>query len=194
MNVYDFDNTLYDGESILDFFLFCVNHHPSLVRFSFLIFYNLIKYKLCIISLPKFLSLAEKYAPLMLKACPDVQELAKQFWATHEHKLKPFYKDIQKHDDVIVSASFDFLLIPALERLGINDKNRIISSKLNIQNGKIEQLCFGENKITLYKKYFPNDKVDNFYTDSLNDKPFMTLATGDVYLVRKNTIEKYNPI
>ena len=31
MNVYDFDNTIYKGDSTADFFIFCLRKHPKIV-------------------------------------------------------------------------------------------------------------------------------------------------------------------
>lgn len=31
MNVYDFDNTIYDGDSSIDFYIFCLKRHPSIL-------------------------------------------------------------------------------------------------------------------------------------------------------------------
>ena len=45
MNVYDFDNTIYDGESILDFFFFYLKKTPYLVKYIPKVFYALYKYK-----------------------------------------------------------------------------------------------------------------------------------------------------
>ena len=33
MNIYDFDGTLYDGDSTFDFIVFSLKKHPALVRF-----------------------------------------------------------------------------------------------------------------------------------------------------------------
>ena len=33
MNVYDFDGTLYSGDSTVDFYLYALKKHPSLLRF-----------------------------------------------------------------------------------------------------------------------------------------------------------------
>ena len=33
MNIYDFDGTLYDGDSTFDFILYSLKKHPSLLRF-----------------------------------------------------------------------------------------------------------------------------------------------------------------
>ena len=33
MNVYDFDGTVYRGDSTVDFYLFCLRTHPLVIRF-----------------------------------------------------------------------------------------------------------------------------------------------------------------
>lgn len=60
MNVYDFDNTIYDGESSVDFFMFCLKKRPKLIKYILVVFFNLAKYKLCLISKQELLKLAEK--------------------------------------------------------------------------------------------------------------------------------------
>ena len=35
MNVYDFDNTIYDGESVFDFYHYSVRKQPKLIRYLF---------------------------------------------------------------------------------------------------------------------------------------------------------------
>ena len=45
INVYDFDNTIYDGESLLDFYLLCIKHHPNLGKYLFVMLDNYRKYK-----------------------------------------------------------------------------------------------------------------------------------------------------
>lgn len=34
MNVYDFDGTIYDGDSSVDFFLYALKRMPSLIRYA----------------------------------------------------------------------------------------------------------------------------------------------------------------
>lgn len=191
MNVYDFDNTLYDGESTLDFYIFCVKRHPRLLKYILLIIFNLVRYKLCLISFEKFEYLTKKYTPGVVECCPDIKELSEKFWEKNAHKLKDFYKDVKKDDDVIVTASFDVVVAPALRRLGFCDMQRVVCSQLFIESKSAGNLCFGKNKINMFKERFSQSTVQDFYTDSLNDKPFMSLATKDVYIVRKNTVKKY---
>ena len=59
MNVYDFDNTLYDGESALDFYFFCLKRHPRLIKYVFVILVSLVKYKLCLIDIDALHALSE---------------------------------------------------------------------------------------------------------------------------------------
>lgn len=33
MNVYDFDNTIYKGDSTAHFYFFCLKRHPSMIKY-----------------------------------------------------------------------------------------------------------------------------------------------------------------
>ena len=115
MNVYDFDKTIYDGDSTADFYLFSLRRHkkilllaPSLIG-AFLKFYVFRRgtktdFKQVMY---RFLQYVD-----MKKDLPD-------FWDTHIGNIKDFYKKQQKKDDVIISASPEFLLAPICQRLGI---------------------------------------------------------------------------
>lgn len=189
MNVFDFDNTLYDGESTLDFYFYCVKHHPKLIRFVFVILYNLAKYKMLLITPTEFERLAKKYVGDFLFHCPNASELAEKFWQTHIKKLNSFYESVRGEDDAVISASFGFLLAPIMSKMGIK---KYVCSEVDFETGKVGELCFGANKTLLFNKYFPNEQIDDFYTDSLNDLPMMKMARGNVYLVKNNNVRLYN--
>ena len=53
-----------------------------------------------------------------------------------------------------------------------------------IETGKLEFLCFRENKVKAFKERYPNAVVEEFYTDSYNDKPLMEISKK-TYLVKK---------
>ncbi|MDE6659489.1 MAG: phosphoserine phosphatase, partial [Eubacterium sp.] len=55
--------------------------------------------------------------------------------------------------------------------------------------GKFTRLCFLENKVKIFNELYPNCHIENFYTDSMNDKAMMDIA-DHVYLVKKNKITK----
>ena len=184
-NVFDFDNTIYDGESTFDFYLFCVKHHPKALKFVLIVIWSLFKYKLCLVSETQLMNLAEKYVSDFLMCCPDADELAHKFWHKNFRKIKPFYNDVKREDDVVISASFGFLLRPALEKLGV--KNFILS-EVNLDNSKVLRLCYRKNKLKLFNEYFDGTVVDDVYTDSYNDLPLMSLASKRIFLVKGNRI------
>ena len=50
MKAFDFDNTLYRGESTVDLLIYVIRKNKRIALWMPVIFWNLIKYKLCIIS------------------------------------------------------------------------------------------------------------------------------------------------
>lgn len=188
INVYDFDNTIYNGESTLDFYFYCVKHHPMLLRYLFVILVSLVKYKMCIISKEELMELCKKYVRGFLKDCPDAENLAVKFWDRYSDKLKPFYKDLHKDDDCIISASFGFLLRPIMQKIGVSN---LVCSELDFKTGNIEKLCFREYKKDLFLKKYGECKIEKFYTDSLNDLPII-LMSEKAYIVKGNKITEYD--
>ncbi len=184
MTVYDFDNTVYDGESTFDFFMFCLARHPSLVRYLFALIRGLYRYKRCKVSREELLRIAEKNMFGMLRSCPDYATLAEKFWDKNMKKIKPFYLAQKQKDDVILSASFGFLLRPCIRRLGVEN---LVCSEADLENCEILQLCFRENKPKIFDQAFPEAVIDAFYTDSENDMPFIKRAAKS-YFVRGNTV------
>ena len=110
MNVYDFDNTIYKGESVFDFYMFLLKKDFSLIRLLPKVFSVLIKYKRCVITGEELFAIAEKYAIEVIDSLPDLTSTVAEFWDKNQHKIKKFYLENQKEDDVILSASAGFLL------------------------------------------------------------------------------------
>jgi hypothetical protein len=61
MNVYDFDNTIYDGESALDFFWFCLKKKPTLLKVLPKVIRDIAKYKACKMSKDEFMERGAYY-------------------------------------------------------------------------------------------------------------------------------------
>ncbi len=186
MNVYDFDNTIYDGESAVDFFLFIIKRDRSFLSLLPLLFRKLIKYKLCLITSEELSYYAEKYALRFFNKVENLDALVAEFWDGNINKIKPYYSLQKKDDDVILSASPDFILDEAMRRLGITN---YICSTIDRATGKVGHLCFRSNKVELFRERFGNARVENFYSDSMNDKPMMDIA-DKAYLVRANRIKQ----
>lgn len=186
MNVYDFDNTIYDGESMVDFFLMCVKKHPRLIRLMPEIFIKLLKYKRCRMTREELFDFAECNARYLIDILGDISAEVREFWDKNIEKIRSYYILNKKPDDVIISASAGFLLKEACERLGIK---YLICSDVDVKTGKINQLCFRSEKPELFRKYFPDSAVDCFYTDSMNDKPMIGIA-DKAYLVKGDKMKK----
>ena len=188
MNVYDFDNTIYDGESVFDFYLFCLRSQPRLVKYLFVVVTCFIKYKFCLMTVDDFIEKSEKYALKLLYEIDDLEGKIKKFWQKNAHKIKPFYALQHKPDDVVISASFDFLIEDICRELGIKN---LVSSEIDRKTGELLQLCYRKNKTELFKHKFGDAEIDNFYTDSKNDIPMMKLAKN-TFLVKGLKIKPYN--
>lgn len=170
MNVYDFDKTIYPGDSALHFWLFCLRRHPAVLR-----------------TLPRagWTALRRLGAGdgktgtkqtffAYLQALPDTEAEVRLFWDRHIDRIYPWYLERKREDDVIISASPDFLVGEACRRLGV----RCIASRVDPRNGEFEGLnCWGEEKPRRFYIEYGNAEIDEFYSDSLSDEPMMALAS-----------------
>ena len=87
INLYDFDKTIYDGDSSVDFFLFNLKKQPLLFFHIFKMIYVLIKYKL------KFIDKTEMKIVIFsyLKKVKNIDERVDMFWEKNKKKIKSFY-------------------------------------------------------------------------------------------------------
>lgn len=186
MNVYDFDNTIYDGESIIDFFMFCIKKDISLSKYIPLATHTVMLYKMNLLPIEKLYELANQMSSIIVKNKEQANSLVKEFWSLNKHKLKKYFLDKINSDDIILTASPRILISGILDEL--KTKN-IICSEINLETGKFEFLCFRENKVVAFKQKYPNASIEEFYTDSLNDLPIIKLANKS-YLVKKKELPK----
>ena len=182
MNVYDFDKTIYSGDSTLDFFIYCVKRQPLLILLLPIQIYGFVMYKL---GFYRKLQFKEKFY-IFLKYLKNRETMLKSFWDEKEHKIYDWYKQNQAKDDVIISASPEFLLRPICNRLGIG---HLIASKISFETGKASsENCYGEEKVVRFHEIFPNEIVDSFYSDSLTDAPMANLAKESYGVVKGRVI------
>lgn len=181
MNVFDFDNTLYRGESAVDFALFMIKHNHKIILWLPTIFWNLLKYKLCLVSRKKMEQTINDFLQIILQDETELRKLAAQFWQKNERKLNTQLIRKITADDAIISAGPDFLLQTIQKRLGTS---HLICSEVDYQTKRILHLNFGENKVRRYHEIYGHQPIDSFYTDSYNDKAMMDISHC-VYLVKK---------
>ena len=125
---------------------------------------------------------------LFLKYIKDIDMEIDSFWDTHYHNIKNFYIIKDHKNDIIISASPEFLLMPLKDKLKVKD---IIASRVNKYNGKTTGLnCHDYEKVNRLNEKYKNYHVINAYTDSYkSDYPILELADNK-YLVKKNKIIK----
>jgi phosphoserine phosphatase len=112
MNVYDFDKTIYNGDSTVDFYFFCLRKYPNIIKFLPALFYYAVFFALGFYDKTRF---KEKFY-IFLSEIKNIDEAVLEFWAKYEYKIKDFYKENKKDDDIIISASSEFLLEPICDK------------------------------------------------------------------------------
>lgn len=179
MNVYDFDHTIYPGDSTLDFWKFCVRRYPSALLSlpGAALSGALFKARLCSREAFK----ARFYC--FLRHIPDVKDQADAFWRENLSRICPWYLAQRREDDLIISASPEFLILPACAALGV----QAIASPVSPETGELlGPNCRGEEKAIRLRRAFPDEPVEGFWSDSRSDAPLARLA-GRAFLVKNGT-------
>ena len=170
MNIYDFDGTIYDGDSSIDFFKFCIH-----------------KNKKCLLILPKFLLSILLYIIKIkdkeyLKSCfysflkyfNNIDEIIDDFWKINRSKIKEFYKSQKEPTDIIITAGPEFLI----EKISKELNFKLIGTKVNKHTGLLESKnCHDTEKVNRLKE-LGITSCKNFYSDSNSDLPLTKIATN----------------
>lgn len=186
MRVYDFDGTVYDGESSVDFFLWSLKKHPKNLKLLPKVLKMLWRYKRLRVSEEELFCVIAKYGMEFLRCFDDIEKEISLFWDSHEKKIKNWYLAQKTPEDVFLSASPEILVGELARRIGVKNT---IASRLDIESGKVINLCYRKNKCARFYEAFPDTEMEEFYTDSENDREVFKTA-GRVYLVRKNKLTK----
>ena len=184
LNIYDFDGTIYDGDSSVDFFLFCLKKKVSIIKYVFPFLIYAVLYKLGIKTKTQ---MKEKFFKF-LSSFKNIDDLVLEFWKKNDSKIKKFYLNENHENDVIISASPYFLLKPICDKLKVKD---LIASDVDIKTGKFNSSnCHGKEKVVRFKEKYPKATILNAYSDNLSDKPILEAAKCG-YLVEKDKIQEY---
>ena len=184
-DLYDFDGTIYDGDSGVDIIKFAVKKYP---RF---IWYLIGSIGVVILYFLK-LRTKEEMKTKLFRFVPEIEDLdlfVKEFWEKHEHKLKKFWLDKKDHKkDIIISASCRFWLDPIAKKYKVHD---LFATEMDLKTGKIKgKNCHGKAKVKYFYDRYPNATIEEMYTDSINDLPLIEEAKKG-FLVKKNTVYNY---
>lgn len=185
LDLYDFDGTIYDGDSGVDIILFAIKKNPKVIL-------NLISsLGIVILYLLKLKTKEEMKNRLFsfLKYFADTEQFVSEFWVRNEKKLKQFWLDKKSHkNDVIISASGYFWLKPIADKYQVKD---LIATDIDQKTGIVKgKNCHGKEKVRVFKEKYPKAIVSKMYTDSIHDLPLIEEAK-EGYLVKKNKIYNY---
>lgn len=184
-DVYDFDGTIYDGDSGIDIFFFALKKYPKIIlRIPLIIWMGLLK----LLKIKKIEDF-KKVVFAFVKDVDNIDDFVEEFWKKHEKKLKSFWVNKRTHSrDVIISASCVFWLNYIKEKY---DVHALIATEMDLTTGEVVgNNCHGKEKVKLFYSEFPKGIVDKMYTDSINDLPLIEEAR-EGYLVKKNKIYNY---
>lgn len=170
MNVFDFDNTIYRGDSTVEFYRFCRKKKPSLLwRYGMEQLFGFVYYGMGGVSKTTL----KEYFFSFLRGIPDVEAWVEEFWASRVDNMAPWLQEVQQAGDLVISASPEFLLRPICDKLGLT----LIASRVDPKTGKFNgENCRGEEKVLRYQAEYGDVPVENFYSDSLSDLPMAKLA------------------
>ena len=183
MNVYDFDGTIYNGDSGVDFVKFMFFKRPFLIcKYLFMCIIPSISYCLNEIT---FQELKEKVFAFV-KEVDDLKVFTEEFAEIHKNNIKDYYLRLRRDDDLVISASLDFYLIPLCNKMNINN---VLCTKYDVENGMIiGENCKGDEKVRRFNEAYGNNAViENAYGDSKNDVPIIKRAL-EGYIIKGNEI------
>lgn len=175
MDIYDFDGTLYEGDSTADFLLWAIKRHPDIIltlprtaaaAVALLAFHAIDK--------TQFKRALYRFLPHI----PDIESETRLFWKAHMHKIGGPCHPLP--GDLVISASPEFLLRSVCAKRGLG----LIASQVDPHTGNVlGPNCSNEEKIVRFREAFPTAKIERFYSDSRNDDPLALLAQ-EAFLVK----------
>ena len=180
-NAYDFDKTIYKGDATLDFYFYCIKRHPIILLE---IPRNIGCFFLYLFGLCSKKRFKENFFRF-LKHIESIDDELAHFWDAHKSKIAAFYLAGRNENDIIISASPEFLLAPICGVLNIRN---LIASKVDKVTGIYDgENCWGKEKLRRLAEEMPEAEIANFYSDSLSDAP-MAEAAENAHMVKKDKI------
>lgn len=178
INIYDFDDTIYDGDSSVDFFKYCLKTNKKVL---FTIPSILVGFMLYMLKIKEKEYFKSKFFSFV-KYFDNIESIVDNFWEDNYFKIKDFYKKEHKNTDIIISASPEFLLEPVSKKY----KFKLIATKVSTKTGEFEKNCYGEEKLKRLNE-LGYSTCNKFYSDSLSDLPLKNIAKN-AYIIEDDNI------
>ena len=187
MRVFDFDGTIYKGESLFDLYLFSVRYEPRVLKYIAPVAQCGIRYKTGHAELQ---TMERKLGRVIHRYLQDI-DASKRVARLCGSNPSPTVPSKRGGDPVAAShaglnaLSEAFWNREACRRLGIR---HLIASTIDPETLEISHLNFRTNKAKRFREiYGPDAVIDEFYTDSYHDQSMIDLART-AYLVKGNRL------
>ena len=169
VNVYDFDKTILPYDSTEAFFRHCLRRWPRVLLPALGALPWAAGMPLGLTSKTRAKEVFYRFLALV----PDIDAELTRFWELHLGDINAWYLARRREDDIVSSASPEFLLRPVAERLGF----RLLASRVDRHSGwTLGENNHGEEKVRRLEKEYPGLGIAEFYSDSLSDAPLARLA------------------
>lgn len=117
----------------------------------------------------------------------NIDALVEEFWACNQDGIGQWYLEKKRDDDIIISASPEFLLRPMTDKLGV----RLIATPMDKHTGKVNGLnCHDHEKVRRFYEAYPDAHTEEFYSDSLSDTP-MAMIADKAFIVKKGKLSPW---
>ncbi len=181
MRAYDFDETIYGGDSTRDFYFYCLRKYPKICLDLPLQGWHFFLYMCGIHTKTVF----KEHFYRFFRRIPDIDAAVEDFWEGHFGNIKNWYLAQKRADDVIISASPAFLLEIPCRKLGVPAPiASLVDKKTGAYTG---ENCYGEEKPRRFAAAFPDGEIEAFYSDSLSDAPMAELS-AESFVVSGETL------
>lgn len=184
MNIYDFDDTIYNGDTNRDIILYSFKKHP------FKVIKALKKTKKLERDYKRGLITFERVKEALLSFLFEIDDLdsyIEKFVNANIKKIKPWYLSRKSEYDIVISASYELWIVPFCRKLGIK---YVLATKTDKDGHIIGKNCKGEEKVKRLANTIPNAQIVTSYSDSESDLPILNLAKT-AYVVEGNKLIPY---
>lgn len=187
IDVYDFDGTIYDGDSTVDFVRFALRRHPRMIL-------SLPRVALAAISLAAGRSSLTRFKSVLFHEMSkrfSLEAEADAFWKSEKTrgKLGAWFGSTPRDLPIVIaSASPEFELTHAAKLLGVP---HLIGTQCDMQTGELTgKNCKGAQKIARIREVLGPFEVRAMYTDDTKaDGPLLDIAK-ERYIVTHGQVKR----
>ena len=170
VNVYDWDKTIFPVDSTVAFVRWCLHRHPGVIWPLLRTLALLPGYWLGKISKT---AAKERMYGFLRRVRMWTRSLRRSGQKKNFPARDAWYLAQQRPDDIIISASPEFLVRIPAQKLGV----RLLASRVDKHTGRTDgENCHGAEKVRRLHEAYPEVQIAEFYSDSRSDSPLAELA------------------